>query len=594
MGCYAIQDELTSRCQRYGISLNDCLNSVYLPKREYDEYLQSFNLPIVRDSSCNKGRCMAVVYKDVNKCMNCRKEDCRDECKELEWMREGPSNGPMDSYRRNSEPPIPFIHVIHHKDTNKSNSAPATKTEEVPLVSYKSITVIETKTETVSEHPATISRDEQKKDTHVTEDGKTCETKKEDTKTIFKTVEIPVISEKVSQLTRSERPEKQRKYDDNIRKTPVKEGEGSTLISSSVKRSKLKDSSLDDDKIDEVSEAEKGFEDDEKEKGEPTVVTVTRVFYKTVSVEKPITLYREVTTTVKSEVPIINYKLTTVKEISTSTKTESSVKTETVVQTQYSTIISTKAPHGQEIPKVPEESISMRAPIISGETSKRNEETQKSTKTIDSSSSDPSTSEFPSVVYRTITKPTVSVLTVTKTEEVTTQTASRSDPSQNPGSQKGEGVSASISLPASISLICTEKCLTVSVPETSEKKEVFSSVAASLSDTQGFMNTGRQDIIAELLPLVRKVLIEDLEETKCTKTPKQSSHLEMASDLVKTVTKTVVKTVERETKNKGGHKTVYNTVYSYKKKPNCRKGVEGKKRKVCKESEEQFVTTVYV
>lgn len=50
-------------------------------------------------------------------------------------------------------------------------------------------------------------------------------------------------------------------------------------------------------------------------------VTVTRVVEKTATIEKPFTLYREFTTTVTSEKPIINYKVTTFTSIQTMTET---------------------------------------------------------------------------------------------------------------------------------------------------------------------------------------------------------------------------------------------------------------------------------
>ena len=49
-------------------------------------------------------------------------------------------------------------------------------------------------------------------------------------------------------------------------------------------------------------------------------VTVTRIFTKTVTKEKPITLYREVVTTVTKTKPLINYKVTTVTETEVKTK----------------------------------------------------------------------------------------------------------------------------------------------------------------------------------------------------------------------------------------------------------------------------------
>ncbi|AFN82908.1 hypothetical protein EROM_041430 [Encephalitozoon romaleae SJ-2008] len=588
---HAIQNELTARCRRYGISLNDCLNSVYLPKKEYDEYLQSFNLPIVRDSSCNKGRCMAVVYKDVNRCMNCRKGECKDECREFEWMRESLANRAIDSYKRDSEPQFPFIHVIHHREESGNDRMITSKTIEPPSVSYKSVTVIETKTETVSEKPMTTSKSEDKRDTPIaSEASKTCETQREEVKTVLKTVEVPKMIEKTSCALYSGNQEKQKKFEDNNSKVSAEDIEKPYSIPTSIRRSKFKDTSCDEEKTGYEEEGEKDSED--KYRNEPTVVTVTRVFSKTITTEKPITLYREVTTTIKSEVPIINYKLTTVRETSTITKIESSTKTETVVQTQYSTIVSTKTQYAQEPSATKESSIPIATHTISGGASKRDEPI-KDVKTTETSTGKQNTTESPSVVYRTVTQPSISILTVTKTQENTVQLSSKNDGALSSAPQKMEGISTSSGGPGVGSLICTEKCSTVGASEVPEKKGTISSVVVSPLAAQSSSLVGRQDIIAELLPLVRKVLVEDSEETKSSKASKNTL-VEKASDVVKTVTRTVVRTVGLEARNRGRHKIVYNTIFSYKKKPNCKKGVEGGKSKGCKDSEEVVVTTAYV
>lgn len=589
---YAIQNELTARCRRYGINLNDCLNSVYLPKKEYDEYLQSFNLPIVRDSSCNKGRCMAVVYKDANRCMNCRKGECRDECGEFEWMRESLANRAINSYKRDSEPQFPFIHVIHHKEESGNGRVITSRTIEPPSVSYKSVTVIETKTETVSEKPVTTSKSEDKQDTTSTsEASKACETQREEVKTVLKTIEVPKVIEKTSYALYSERLKRKKKSEDSNSKIPAEDIEKSYSIPASIRRSKFKDGLCDEEKIDYSEEAEKDTED--KDKNEPTIVTVTRVFSKTITTEKPITLYREVTTTIKSEVPIINYKLTTVREISTITKMESSAKTETVVETKYSTIVSTKTQYVQESSATKESTIPIATHTISSGASKKGDEPPKDVKTAETSTAKQNTAEPPSVVYRTVTQPSISILTVTKTQENTVHLSLKDDGALGSASQKMEGISTTSGGPGAGFLMCTEKCSTVGVPETPEKRVSISSAVVSPSATQSSSLAGRQDIIAELLPLVRKVLIEDSEETKSSKASKNTL-AEKASDVVKTVTRTVVKTVGLESRNRGGHKVVYNTIFSYKKKPNCKKGVEGKKRKGCKDSEEVVVTTAYV
>lgn len=79
------------------------------------------------------------------------------------------------------------------------------------------------------------------------------------------------------------------------------------------------------------------------------VVTLIRPVYSTVTVDRPITLYREVTTTVLHEVPLTNYKVTTVTEEVPTTRTvektvsttETCTKTVSVTTSISKTVVST-------------------------------------------------------------------------------------------------------------------------------------------------------------------------------------------------------------------------------------------------------------
>merc|ERR1711890_103891 len=70
-----------SRCQQFGISSIDCAGSIYVPSKEYDDYVKSFNLPIQRDPECNRKNCSIVVYKEpprigINRVPICQGPSC--------------------------------------------------------------------------------------------------------------------------------------------------------------------------------------------------------------------------------------------------------------------------------------------------------------------------------------------------------------------------------------------------------------------------------------------------------------------------------------------------------------------------------------
>lgn len=600
IGClHALQGELTARCQRYGISLNDCLNSVYLPKREYDEYLQSFNLPIIRDASCNKGRCMAVVYKDTNRCANCKGGECGSGCSDPVLAKEDPFARLSNEYRREPEPRPSLVHVIHHKEPSADGDEEPVRRTEAPSVSYKSITVIETRTETVSEQPSTSTRTEERNDVRTIEATVPPETRREEVRTVFRTIDIPQGSGSASRGARPWRTENQIGWEDKDREVrarqplkPRPDGK-QNRIPTSVRRSEVKSTQPEPQEMDEGEESKETGDEEAAE--EPKIVTVTRVFYKTVSVEKPITLYREVTTTVKSEVPIINYKLTTIKEVSTATKTESSTTTETVMQTQYSVVVSTKTQYGQEASGSRGQSVPTGPQTIS--VSKPKKDDGKDAKEPEGSGNTEekgSISAGSGVIYKTVTKPVVSILTITKVGEkgMLQSAAACSDGPSSEGSRKEDGPTSTVGQGIA-TRVCTESCSTVVIPKASKKKAEASSTAVSpASVVQDLGSIGKQDIIAELLPLVRKVLMEDAESEPPLSFRKPTAEGKKGPG--RTTTKTVVRTVEKEVKNRGGAKTVYNTIYSYKKRPGCRKGVEGRRKRTCKGPGEEIVTTVYV
>ncbi|KAM0672033.1 hypothetical protein OCOL_001092 [Ordospora colligata] len=588
-----MQTGLAARCQKYGISLNDCLNSVYIPKKEYDDYLQSFNMPIIRDSSCNKEQCVAVVYKDINKCLNCKGDACAAEC-----------DGVLQKKHHNPDRSFPMVHVIHHnadRSTETDSTGNLDSNNQLHM-SYKSVTVIETKTETVSEKITTTVVDENvtPQTIPISQVSNSLTTVQDDVKTIFKTLEMPIHSE----------------HQNTSKRERLAKNKSRNNISASVKYPQTTDSASEEDNYNynyntpeqDENDLERDKEENDSEQDyNQNIITVTRVFYKTVSVEKPITLYREVTTTVKNEIPVINYKLTTVKEITTETKTESSIKTETVTQTQYHSPKSTsfeiqnyvESPSSAHISKV----LSSNARQISLEQSQTDPEHQAvdEVQQTTSVSEQPSMIDQPEIIYTTVIKPIVSLLTVTKIQDKSPCTEDCSS-----------SLSPENSL-ASSSTVC-EQCNNTQSTVTNTKPTEYQESAIttmnhskpvesiSASPTSIYMDKHplkdaklqftKQDVVDELIPLIRKIMINNEDESS---TDGELNTIDRDKEVVepekiKTLTKTVVKTVNRRHEPK----TVYNTVYTYKKKPECRKGVEGRKRIQCHDGPgDDFFTTVY-
>lgn len=460
LGClHAAQTELTNRCQRYGISLNDCLNSTYLPRKEYDEYLQSFNMPIVRDENCTRGRCVAFVYRDPNGSADIplRRELSGMEARLRNEIR-------LENTLRGAQ----AAHVVQRQEpADVEHGSVSRKTDPV----YKSLTVVETKTETVSEG-ATRER--------------VVETRAPETKTVFRTVDVA-------------RP-----------RMPSRVPAGRCADDQSC------DEDSDSGHLDAIPSSVRRPGESSRD---PDVVTVTRVFYKTVSVDRPITLYREVTTTVKNEVPVVNYKVTTVREVST-------------VTTDARETMRRASGSGSMASTVP--------------------------KTV---AVDPVVQRIPE---RGAEEPGVTTLTVTKTQD---RTVFRPEPATDAKTSASAcSENSSMSLLGSIG----ERVTTRIVTETKTVPVPASVSIASDAHPTRIGKASRQEIAAELVPLIREILLEGTRDGSRHKHPEQ------------TVTKVVTAAKGRVPK------TVYNTVYI--KKPRCRAGMEGQP-KVC---EDETTTTVYV
>lgn len=135
----------------------------------------------------------------------------------------------------------------------------------------------------------------------------------------FKTVTVdPPIKESSVKTKKRKHKKKKSKLDES-------ESSDLTIVPKKLKKIKLKIP----EKFNEVDCNESKIEKiSVNSTTEPLVklpggdVTVTRVVEKTATIEKPFTLYREFTTTVTSEKPIINYKVTTMTSFQTTTETK--------------------------------------------------------------------------------------------------------------------------------------------------------------------------------------------------------------------------------------------------------------------------------
>lgn len=116
------------------------------------------------------------------------------------------------------------------------------------------------------------------------------------------------------------------------------------------KGSKRKPGKVSDKKITKPDEESEVSETKSKSKKEE-VVTVTRVVEKMKTVETPLILYREYTTTMIKEKPIVNYKVTTVTEEVFKTKERTVTTTETVITTVSSTQNSISKEKSVSVPK---------------------------------------------------------------------------------------------------------------------------------------------------------------------------------------------------------------------------------------------------
>jgi hypothetical protein len=345
----ALSREMENRCKQYGIRMEDCMNSTYVPRKEYDDYLRSFHMPVIRDAECARGKCVAIVHRNANPCRSCRGRECPEGCAATIDSRMNPMQdlGYYDDYMSGTRgmggsPQI--RHIIHHYEDDKGKKEEKEREKEKEKEKKK-------------------EKEEKEKKEKEKEKGecgcktKPCDECRESKKSKSVAISIVTVSAAPPSIT-----------NETIYKTTTETVSRTTTVTDASSRAAprelvprdvvLRDAvpreamprgapliAEDDGGIPEIpasvrmprdraggrmqqeTDQGKGFmpRDHERRAGPASsateIVTVTRVMYRTTSVEQPITLYREVTTTVERSVPIINYKVTTFTEISTLVRT---------------------------------------------------------------------------------------------------------------------------------------------------------------------------------------------------------------------------------------------------------------------------------
>ncbi|KAF9764242.1 hypothetical protein NGRA_0712 [Nosema granulosis] len=306
---YLTRDALLNRCKQFAISDDDCMNSTYLPLKEYNAYLNSFNVPVIKDDYCNEGKCIAVIYKDENKCTKCTDKNCMSTCKKVihtDTTPKQPVQIITQPQHTNTQPQHNIITIT--KELTRTIDIPktTTKIDTISIVS-SSVNVVTI----VSSVPTTSIVTVTKTDISTL--------KKVSTTTSTSTSSIQVPTVKIVTVTKDIEPVRAKES------INLPEKENINLSVPSIKPSVH---------IPKTTSHP-----------QTNIVTVTREVPTTITVDRPLTLYREVTTTFTSEVPIVNYKVTTftkkllstIERFSTVTTTEKVYLTESIPLTSIST-----------------------------------------------------------------------------------------------------------------------------------------------------------------------------------------------------------------------------------------------------------------
>ncbi|KCZ74425.1 hypothetical protein H311_04610, partial [Anncaliia algerae PRA109] len=134
------------RCKQYGIVDQDCRESVYYPRQEYDNFLRSFKMPIQKDPECEKQKCFVNV-NDVSSIIqvipkNIPNPICIDKPKSTASPKKG------TKIQKQEEKVVTVIRPIYSTITVSDpitlyREITTTITSEVPIINYKVTTITE-------------------------------------------------------------------------------------------------------------------------------------------------------------------------------------------------------------------------------------------------------------------------------------------------------------------------------------------------------------------------------------------------------------------------------------------------------------------
>lgn len=246
----------------------------------YFNLLTGNNYPVIRDKNCDNDKCMAYLYS--SECEGCENQQCKDAC------RGNLANKPL--LPRKSRPG-----QIYENQSQKSYNN----------VSIKTVTI--SKEDQYDPDPITVVKTEIKTitvDVPKRTDPNICEGECLSKKRTLRKSAVRKAPKNMKK-TRKEISEAESNLESECSSTR-KEGSYEKEMKQGIRKSKVYQSRQ---LLNESASATFSQSDHN--------VTVTQIVEKTKTVERPLTLYRELTTTLTVEKPLINYKVTTFTQFST-------------------------------------------------------------------------------------------------------------------------------------------------------------------------------------------------------------------------------------------------------------------------------------
>ncbi|KAF7684249.1 hypothetical protein TCON_0547 [Astathelohania contejeani] len=337
-------NDLLQRCTQYKIKTEDCMGSVYLPKKEFDDYIESFHLPVFKDPSCATNMCYVVVYKDPGHVVvDPNPEEKIKKITEIKNTSTSIQQAVTEIITKTITLPASITTETTTKDvTTKEKSMIIQSTPSTESASTNISTIIITTTDISTLASLTTVIDSITLSTTVT-DSITLSTTITDavTLTSFKTITdsetlVKTITNSAT-LTRTIIDSTTVKDSITVKDTAIHTST-KILTSDAQLISPISENMINPDIITQKITSDTSssiLTSTIPPSISPTIITVTRYIPKTTTVEVPVTLYREFTTTSIKDNPITNYKITTITE--TTTLTKSSTLTEI-----FSSIVTSK------------------------------------------------------------------------------------------------------------------------------------------------------------------------------------------------------------------------------------------------------------